>query len=418
MNYSSTKVNWDIARTHLMSRKKQTLIALLGVTFGISMFITMISFMTGVNDYLRELTLDGTPHIRMFNPVEIKANTLLDTNPNELIVLRHQKPKNELPRIKNGLRVLEEIKAIPEVSGALAQVSSQVFFNNGPIKIPGMVVGTDIIEEDKLYGISEKMLEGQISNLLAYRDGILVGTGLAEKMGVKNGDRIALTTPEGNTFFFRVVGTFAFGLGAIDDLRCYTSLSSVQKLLGKDPSYITEIQMKVHQIETARLVSKKLRDQYHYRVEDWEEANQAILVGEIIRNSMTYIVSITMLIVAGFGIYNIMNMNIINKMKDIAILKATGFEGKDIRSIFMYQSLFIGFVGGCIGLLFGLGFSLAINQIPFPKTGFITLETFPVNFKWQHYMMGLIFGLLTTLMAGIFPSRKASRIDPVEIIRG
>jgi len=133
---------------------------------------------------------------------------------------------------------------------------------------------------------------------------------------------------------------------------------------------------------------------------------------------MTYIISITMLMVAGFGIYNIMNMNIINKMKDIAILKATGFEGRDVRMIFIFQSLFIGISGGILGLLLGYFFSLGINQIPFPKTGFITIDTFPVNFKPGHYALGIFFGLITTIFAGWFPARKASRIDPVEIIRG
>ena len=415
---SAWKVNWEIAKTHLMSRKKQSLIAMLGVTFGISMFIAMISFMTGTNDYLQELTLDGTPHVRIYNPLEIKPEHFLPEGEEHLVVLHHQKPRNELARLKDGWQMLEQIRKHPDVSGALAQVSSQVFFNNGPIKIPGIVVGTDIQEEDKLYDIQSKMREGEWRNMLAYRDGLLLGKGLADKMGVTPGDRISLTTPEGNTFFFRVVGIFAFGLGAIDDARCYASISSVQKLLGKNGDYVTEIQAKVKDATQAGPLADLWRNQFSYKVEDWEEANQAILVGEIIRNAMTYIVSITMLIVAGFGIYNIMNMNIQHKMKDIAILKATGFEGRDVLQIFLMQSLFIGFAGGMMGLGFGFIFSLGISRIPFPPTSFISLETFPVNFKPTHYGMGLIFGLVTTLFAGIFPSRKAARIDPVEIIRG
>src|SRR5690606_21263031 len=101
----------------------------------------------------------------------------------------------------------------------------------------------------------------------------------------------------------------------------------------------------------------RLEESYGYKAEDWESANEAVLVGEIIRNTMTYVVSITMLIVAGFGIYNIMNMNIINKMRDIAILKATGFEGSDVSKIFLYQSMIIGCLGGLLGLLLGFLFS-------------------------------------------------------------
>jgi len=403
----------------LSSKKKQTFIAMMGVTFGISMFITMISFMTGVNEFLLELTLNDTPHIRIFNPLELRNELIIESeNVDEIIVLHHQKPKDELPRIKDGLQIAEEIRAVPEVSGVLAQVSTQAFINNGPIKIPGMVVGTDILQEERLYNISDKMIEGEINNLLTYRDGIMLGVGLAEKTSAKIGDRISLTAPNGNTFFFRVVGIFAFGLGAIDDSRAYTTVSSAQKLLGVDAAYVTEIQTKLYDYNQASQVSDYLFSAYGYKTEDWETANEAIVVGEIIRNSMTYIISFTMLMVAGFGIYNIMNMNIINKMKDIAILKATGFEGRDVRMIFILQSLFIGITGGVLGLLLGYIFSLGINQIPCPKTGFITIDTFPVNFKLEHYLLGIFFGLITTIFAGWFPARKASGVDPVEIIRG
>jgi lipoprotein-releasing system permease protein len=153
-------------------------------------------------------------------------------------------------------------------------------------------------------------------------------------------------------------------------------------------------------------------------MEDWETANASILAGTVIRNVMTIVVCLTLLIVAGFGIYNIMNMNIINKMKDIAILKATGFESNDITGIFLLQSLMIGIAGGIVGLLIGFGVSYILSRTPFPAGEVVRMKTFPVNFKLVHYMSGLFFGFLTTLFAGYFPSRRAAKIDPVQIIRG
>jgi lipoprotein-releasing system permease protein len=113
-----------------------------------------------------------------------------------------------------------------------------------------------------------------------------------------------------------------------------------------------------------------------------------------------------------------MNMNIINKMKDIAILKATGFGSADITAIFLLQSLMIGVLGGALGLLFGFLVSYLLSITPFPAGEIIRLKTFPVNFWPVHYAAGLFFGFLTTLFAGYFPSRRASKIDPVQIIRG
>jgi len=133
---------------------------------------------------------------------------------------------------------------------------------------------------------------------------------------------------------------------------------------------------------------------------------------------MTYVVAITMLVVAGFGIYNIMNMTVINKLRDIAIMKATGFEAGNIISIFLLQSLIIGILGALLGVLLGASISYGINQIPFPARDIIKLETFPITYKMTHYVLAIVFGCITTLFAGYFPSKKASKVDPVAIIRG
>jgi lipoprotein-releasing system permease protein len=129
-------------------------------------------------------------------------------------------------------------------------------------------------------------------------------------------------------------------------------------------------------------------------------------------------VSITLLIVAGFGIYNILNMVIYEKMNDIAILKATGFSGGDVKRIFIYQALMIGIVGGLLGLLLGLTMSYVISISPFETEALPTVKTFPVNFNGLYYVIGSVFAIVTTFFAGYLPARKASLIDPVDIIRG
>ena len=138
----------------------------------------------------------------------------------------------------------------------------------------------------------------------------------------------------------------------------------------------------------------------------------------MIRDTLTYVVSITLLVVAGFGIYNIMNMTINNKMKDIAILKAQGFSSKDIIQIFLSQSIFIGLLGAVIGLILGFLLAYALSRTPFPHSDFIAIKFFPVIFRPSHYLFGLFFGVITTFIAGLMPSLKASKIDPVIILRG
>lgn len=417
------KLAFSIASTHLLTKKRQSIIAMLGVTFGISMFIIMISFMTGVNDFLEDMAMDNTPHIRIYKPIELKDKKIIADgkvqDDKNWYVLEHQRPKRELTKIKNGLIVAQQIADMPEVTGVAPQVGTQVFFNNGPTQIPGTLSGIDIDMQKKLFQLDEKMDEGALEDLLKGSDVIVVGKGLAKKMNVKVGDRVSVTTPEGNNVNVRIAGIFSFGIAAWDESKSYATIATVQKIMGVDPSYVTELHMKIKDKTQAKAFKEKLQQRYpDMYMEDWEAANASILAGTVIRNVMTIVVCVTLLIVAGFGIYNIMNMNIINKMKDIAILKATGFQGNDITGIFLLQSLMIGIGGGIVGLLIGLGVSYLLSRTPFPAGEVVRMSTFPVNFKLFHYLAGLFFGFLTTLFAGYFPSKRAAKVDPVQIIRG
>ncbi len=417
------KLSLNIALTHLLTKKKQSIVAMLGVTFGISMFIIMISFMTGVNQFTEDLAMDNTPHVHIYKSIEIEDKKIValdkPAGDSNWYVVKHQRPKNELSKIKNGLAVMERIENMPGVRGVAPQVSTQVFYNNGPVQIPGTVFGVDVKKQADLFDLDKKMDLGELNDLLKGSDVIIMGKGLAKKMGVTIGDRVSVTTPEGGNLNLKIVGIFSYGIAQLDQTQSYATLATVQKILQKDPSYVTDLNLKMKDVNAASALAKSLENQLpDVKIEDWETANQSILAGTQIRNIMTFVVCFTLLVVAGFGIYNIMNMNIINKMKDIAILKATGFQGADVTGIFMLQSVMIGIAGGFFGLIIGFFFSYLLSITPFPAGEFFRIDTFPVNFNPVHYFIGLFFGFLTTLFAGWFPSRKAAKVDPVQIIRG
>lgn len=412
-------LTFDIAKTHLTSKPKQTIIAMLGVTFGIGMFIAMVSLMTGLNNFTEELTMTSSPHVHIYHDVtEERPSIIGRANPGGINLVHHQKGKAETPKLRNAMQIAALIRQDRRVSGVAPSISSQVFYNYGPVQLNGNILGVDIIEEDRLFDLREKMKEGRIEDLKANHDGIIMGSGLARKLNVRTGERVVITTPQGYTMTLKIVGTFQMGLGAVDNIRSYANLSTVQSILEQDHLYITDINIKLHDLTEARAIAPSFQKMFGYKAEDWESANATFLTGNIIRNILTYSVSVTLLIVAGFGIYNILNMTIYNKMKDIAILKAMGFAGKDVRAIFMIQSLVIGLFGSLMGLVIGYALSYLISKAPFDGGDFISLDHLPVNFNPKYYIVGVIFGVATTALAGYMPSRKAAHIDPIEILRG
>lgn len=411
-----------IAKRHLTANKKQTLVAMLGVTFGIAMFILMISFMTGVNRFMETTMLSFTPDVHLYNDIktDYRASVAADfyQHTDALIAVRHPKPKKVLLNLKNAEGIIADLRKNAQVSGISPMVSSQVFYNYGPVQINGSINGVNILAESAMFDLAGKMVAGVPQNLLTSSKGIIMGSGLASKLNLNMGDMVTLATPNATTMRFRVVGIFRIGISAVDDVRSYVSLSNGQQLLGRDKSYITDINLKLRNNRNSSGVATAMARKYGDKADDWEAANSSVSASNLVRDVLTYVVSVTLLVVAGFGIYNIMNMTINNKMKDIAILKAQGFAGKDIVRIFLTQSVFIGLLGAVTGLLLGYLLSLVLSKVPFPHNDYVALDFFPVNFSIAHYFFGLAFGLITPFFAGLLPSLKASKVDPVIILRG
>ncbi len=415
------KLNWDIAYTLLLARWKQTLVAAIGVTFSITMFITLLSFMTGLNGMLDSLILNRTPHIKLYN--EIKPSK---TQPVEDVkefgdhwnIIHSIKPGAEKLAIYNVGAIISALKNDSRVKGIAPKVTSQVFYNVGTIEITGVINGIDVDAENELYYFSTYVTSGNYIDLKNTPNSIILGKAAGDKMLVEIGDMVQVTSAGGERMQLKVVGFFQSGLQDIDKVQSYTSLRTIQKLLGQNSTYITDLQVNLNNIDDAPALAKKYATLFDLSAEDIQTVNAQFETGTTVRNLISYSVGITLLIVAGFGIFNILNMMIYEKMDAIAILKATGFSGKDVKAIFMSISMGIGLFGAIFGLFSGYVLSSVIDQIPFNTAALPTIKTYPVNYNPVHYLTGCLFALLTTWLAGFFPAQKASRIDPVIIIRG
>jgi lipoprotein-releasing system permease protein len=232
------------------------------------------------------------------------------------------------------------------------------------------------------------------------------------------GDFVQVTSKTGEIITLKIVGFFQSGMSEIDNVQSYVNLKTAQRIFGESKHYITDVNIKLKDIELAPQIAKSLSQKFGVTATDIQTANAQFETGSTVRTLISYAVSITLLIVAGFGIYNILNMLIFEKMNDIAILKATGFSGLDVQWIFMSQAIIIGLVGGLAGLSLGYSVSLIIDNTSFETPAMPTIKTYPIDYSLKFYLIGVTFALISTFFAGWFPSRKARKIDPVDIIRG
>lgn len=415
------KLITNISIALLKARLKQTLVAAIGVTFSISMFITLLSFMGGLNEMLDGLILNRTPHIRLYKEIQASENQAIDKSEkynNSINFVKNIKPKNERIEIYNSEPIIKELESDKNVLGISRRTSAPVFFMVGQIRLNGMVNGIDVVSEASLFKFNDYITQGNSIDLNNVPNSIILGSGIAKKIMANLGENIQIKTTDGNIFPLKVVGIFQSGLEEYDKVQSFCNISTTQKILGKPKNYITDIQVKLHDLNKAPELAIKYSKVFGIQAVDIQTANSQFETGSSVRSLISYAVGITLLIVAGFGIYNILNMMIYEKMDSIAILKATGFSGKDVNLIFIEIALVIGIVGGIVGLLLGFGFSYIIDQIPFKAESLPTIKTFPVNYNPLFYIIGVSFSTITTYFSGYFPARKASKIDPVEIIRG
>ncbi|CAM4276257.1 ABC transporter permease [Zobellia nedashkovskayae] len=418
-------INWsvilNIAKTHLVTKMKSSATAALGVTFGIGAYITLISFMTGLNEMLDGMVLSQTPHIHLYNeiePSETQPVSLYDEFKNSFNIVHSIKPRQSQKKIHNALPILKYLKKDKEVKGATPQLRAQIFYLSGSIDLSGNLVGVDIMEETRLTSMGDYITQGTPEALKNTDNGIILGSGLAKKMSLSVGERVQISTVGGDIFPLKIVGIYQSGVADVDNIQSYANLKTVQRIMGEAQNYITDINIRLYDITLAPALAKRLQKQFTIKATDINEANAQFETGSNIRDLITYAVSITLLIVAGFGIYNILNMLIYEKMKDIAILKAIGFSGLDVQLIFISQAMIIGLVGGVMGLVVGYGLARLIDNVAFETSALPTITTYPISYNIGYYVIGIVFALLSTFIAGWFPSAKARRIDPVRIIRG
>jgi lipoprotein-releasing system permease protein len=416
----SWKLILEIAKALMLARIKQTLVAAVGVLFSISMFIALLGFMNGLNSLLDGMILNRTPHIRFYNEIKPNPNQPIQLSPEfaaDLHSIRSVKPSTSRLAIHNSRSIIQQLEQDHRVLGVSPKLAAQVFFNVGTLDLSSNINGIDGFKETQLFGFEEYVIEGRVEDLDQLNT-IILGKGVADRMMAKLGDVVQVTTAQGNRIQLKVVGAFQSGLGDFDKTNSYASLATVQKMLGQPASYFTDIQVKLHDFNQAPQLAKELGAIFEVDADDIQTVNAQFETGSEVRTIISYAVGITLLVVAGFGIYNILNMMIYEKLDSIAILKAIGFSPKDVNRIFTSIAILIGLVGSSLGLVVGYLLGLLIDHIPFETEALPTITTYPIDYNPKFYLIGGVFGLLTTYLAGFFPARKASSVDPVEIIRG
>jgi lipoprotein-releasing system permease protein len=406
-------VNNEIALTHILSRRKQTLVASLGVTVGITAFVFLNSLILGFNRFFDNSIFKSMPHLRVFKDDKLSVPLTSASFSAGAPVIVNPSLINEPKNINNPGQVITSVRTHTQVLTAAEWVSVNLFYTIGRAQINGIGSGANIKDADGMFDIRSTIIAGDLMALPRVPNGILIGAGIAEKLNLRVDGNVTVISSLGVSRIMKIVGIFRTGNSLSDKSKCYMNLPAARQLLREGPGYVTEIYLKIKDPHHVEKYTQELAWLSGYNTEDWKVANETFVAAGKTRGVMMRSISAAILLVAAFGIYNILNMTIMQKLNDIAILKAQGFSGKDVIKIFVTEALIMGTFGTLIGLLIA---SVLVNLLGRVYIGG-DIGYFPIGFEPVVFSVGAFIGLIVTTGAGFFPARNAAKVDPIEIFR-
>lgn len=407
----------DIALTHIRGRARQTLLSVLGTATGVGFAIAMAALMQGSQRDFIQRIVDVTPHVVVRDefrspprqPAEIRY-------PRAAVALEGQKPKTELRGIRNPRAHLDAVATFPDLAVAPA-LRGPVVVRYGGKDVSISLVGIEPDKERHVSQLESDLIAGSLDDLQTTANAIIIGETLATKLGARRGSILTVTSSAGIQLRSKVVALYRSGVSAVDEGTAYALLKKVQVLLDR-PNVINELRIRVDDATQARTTARRLESRLGYKAESWDEANEGIMEAFVIRNTIMYTVVSSILLVAAFGIFNVISTIIHEKIHDIAILKSIGFRQPDILRIFVLEGAIIGSAGTIFGWAFGYALFRILGSITIQFPGRPEPTPLPVIFEPIHYGIAAVCALTAAIFASWLPARRAARLNPVDIIRG
>jgi len=413
------KYEWFIGLRYLKAKRKQTFISIIsiisifGVAVGVLTLIVVLAVMSGFEKTLKEKILGTQAHL-----VVLKAS-------------------------QQGMdhygEVIKEVEQVKGVVSATPFIYTEVMLSSESNVTGGVIKGIDPDRVGKVTELAQNMKAGRLQDLKGESDspGIILGVELAKQLGVSLNDAIQVISPLGTMTpmgmmpkmkRFRVVGIFHSGMYDFDSKFAYISIESAQKFLNMD-SRVTGIEVKSNNIYQVKEIGKEIRKKlgFPFWTKDWMEMNRNLFSALRLEKIIMFIILVLIVVVAAFNIISTLIMVVMEKHKDIAILKSMGASSMGILKIFIIEGGVIGIVGTALGTIVGLGMAFNLDKIvAFLENlfGFKILspdvyyiEKFPSQVNPLDIGLIVMTAILISLLATLYPSWRASKLDPAEALR-
>ena len=412
-----------IAWAHLRERRRQTILTALGVAVGSAMLVTTIAVAGGMSRNVVNKIIDIAPH------AIVSADRVDPLVPDNLIGIKEGVlgfvEKNitvaEKETIKNYHDAVERIRPVQEVEIVSPYVSSNLIVRNRSRFTSCAAKGVVPEKEAGIANLGKKLVEPDALAELSYTpNGILVGKLLAEDLKVSYHSRLVLISKTGEEFPVTIVGRFSTGFNAKDRQEAYINLALAQRIEGIAPNSVTAIGIRTTDVSRAGNVAERVQQLTGYRTESWDETNKNVIDFYNRNGTLTLVLVGFVFIVAGLGVSSVMTTVVLQKTKDIAIMRSMGVQRSSITAIFMTEGFIIGLLGVSFGCPIGHFITRLVGSIRFEanNAGVLQSDRISVLETPEAYVIVVVFGIIISVASSLGPARRAAGYVPVKILRG
>lgn len=396
-------IEWTIAISFLREGRAQSIMITVGVAVGVAVIVFVTALMQGLQSNIIQRTLGTQAHIRLLSPDDV--NQIIAPAAGTLQLLQEDKRPQRLRSINNWQQITATLDQLPLLTAVSPVVSGPAFAQRGDALESVALVGIDVERYQKIIPLKEYLISGQ---LRVGADEVLIGSQLAEDLGVQVGSKLRLDTGQQNSAVVNIAGIFELGVRELDARYVYLDLKQAQSLLSL-PGGVTVIDLTVADIFEAENVAAQVGRLTSLQAESWIKTNAQLMNAISAQSLSTSMIIVFVAISVAFGIASVLSVSVVQRTREIGILRATGATRQQILRIFLFQGAMFGLLGSVLGSVASYALVWVFNAFG-PGLFYI-----PVSINL--IMLALLLAIVTGVLAAAIPARRAAVLDPVEAIR-
>lgn len=382
------KLALKIATRFLKASKGQTLLIILGIAIGVSVQIFIGSLIDGLQVSLIDKTIGNSSHIT-------------------IIPDGKEKYFDENPSLVNELRDDKRFTAVSE------SLDSSGFVFYGDESYPVLMRGFEFEQANDIYKFDEKLIAGNLPTSLME---VLLGKNLVEELGISIGENISIVTPDRKSVDLKVVGIYDFKVASLNKTWVITEKNTAEDVFDK-ANKISSIETQIKDVFEADTIADEISPDVVANgldITNWKSQNEELLSGLAGQSASSYMIQVFVLLAVLLGITSVLAISVVQKSKQLGILKAMGIKDKDASLIFLFQGLILGVIGSIFGTLLGLGLTFVFSNFVKNPDG-TSLVPFYLDFTFIG--LSVIIAIISATVAAFVPASKSSKLNPIEVIK-